>query len=141
MTGIATLHADIRAAFRAALLTVPNLPANVIWEGREGTTTTGQPFMRESVTPIFSDPRALGMGGTIQHRILCRAQVFYPAGDGTVAVEAAAGEILAAFRPGSVLVYGGNAGTVFKAERAQILTEAAFISITVTITVTAYSAT
>jgi hypothetical protein len=140
MAGIATLHSDIRAAFRAKLQTVSGLPSTIEWEGKEANPSVDQPYMRETVTPIFSDPRALGRGGTIQHRILCRAKLFFPSDNGTLAIETAAGKLLEAFPPGSSLVYGATSGMVFKTETSGLITETAFISLTVTITVTAYSA-
>lgn len=140
MAGIATLHPDIRAAFRAKLQSIAGLPSTIEWEGKEASPAVDQPYMRETVTPIFSDPRALGRGGTVQHRILCRVKLFFPAGKGTLDIETAAGKLLAAFSPGSSLVYGATSGMVFKAETSGLITETAFVSLTVTITVTAYSA-
>lgn len=140
MTSIYSVHADIRAAFRAALLTIPDLPTEVAWEGRRYTPPAGAPYMRETVTPASSDPRALGRGGTVQHRILCRVQLFYPAGSGTVDIERAAGALLLAMRPGTSLVHEQTSGMVFKAERSQIMPGDDFVNLTVTVTVTAYTA-
>lgn len=140
MTGIATIHANLRAAFRQKLGTVSGLPAQIAWEGRPFTPTIGQAFMRESFRPIYSQPRAIGVGGTIQHRMTGNLTLFYPAGKGTVEIEQAAGAILAAFAPGTSLTYGGASCVVLQAERAPLLQEADYIGCPVTITLQAYTA-
>lgn len=140
MTGIATLHADLRAAFRQRLASVAGLPSQIAWEGRTFSPVIGQPFMRESFRPIYSQPRAVGVGGTIQHRITGNLTLFYPAGKGTVEIEQAAGLILAAFAPGTSLVYGGATCVVMQAERAPLLQETDYVGCPVTITLQAYTA-
>lgn len=140
MTGVSTIHSDMRAAFRARLQQVAGLPTAFAWEGRTFTPQIGTPFIRESFRPITSTVRALGRGGTIAHRMTGNLSIFYPAGKGTVDVERAAGLILDAFSPATSLVYGTSSGTILQAERAALLQEPDWVSCPVVITVLAYSA-
>ena len=140
MSGIATIHADLRAAFRAKMTDTAGLPTLIAWEGRVFSPGIGVPFMRESFRPIYSEPRAVGKGGTIQHRMTGNINLFYPASKGTVDIEQAAGLLLAAFAPGTSLVYGGSSGVVLKAERAPLMQEPDFIGCPITITIQAYTA-
>lgn len=140
MTGAVTIHADMRAAFRARLRTIAGLPSLVAWEGRRFTATAGQPFVRESFRPITSVPRAVGRGGTIAHRINGILTLFFPSGDGTLAIEEAAGLILAGFAPGTSLVHGSAAGSVQQAERGALMVEPDWLSCPVTVSILAYTA-
>lgn len=140
MTGVATIHSDMRAAFREQLLSIPGIPTAVAWEGRPFDPKTSEPFIRESFRALASQVRALGTGGTIAHRMTGNLSVFFPAGRGTVGVEAAAGLLLQGFAPGTALVYGDAKGIVMQAERAPLMQEPDWISCPVTITIVAYTA-
>jgi hypothetical protein len=133
------IHKDLRAAWRAHLLTVTGLPSAWAWEARAFTPVIGTPWTREAFRPITSKPRALGTGGTIAHRCTGNLSLFFPSGNGTTAIDDAAGQILAAFKPGTPLVYGIAKGTVLEAERAGLITEPDWVSCPVIITITAYS--
>lgn len=140
MSGIATIHADLRAAFRTKLLSIVGIPADIEFEGTPFSPGIGIPFARESMRAIYSQPRAIGLGGTIQHRVTGNIGLFYPAGKGTLEIETAAGLILAAFAPGTSLVYGGAKGGILQAERAPLLQETDYIGCAITITIQAYTA-
>lgn len=139
MSGIETLHSDLRAAWRAALLATPGLPSEWAWEGRAFESTVGVPFARESVRPILSRPAALGAGGTITHRFVCSVTLIYPAAAGLTAPEAAAGRVLGAFRPGRALTYGASSAVIVEASRAGAITEPAWLSVAVSVTLTAHT--
>lgn len=139
MSRAATIHADMRAAFRAALRAVGDMPAQIAWEGRPFAPTVGQPFIRETLRPLTSTPRALGKGGTIAHLMTGNLVLFFPAGKGTGAIDEAAGLILQAFAPGTSLAYGDAAGTVAQAERYALNHEADWVSCPITITITAHT--
>lgn len=136
----ATIHSNMRAAFRAALLQVAGLPpqANFAWEGRVYRPRTGTPYIRESFRSISSRPRALGAGGTIEHRMMGNLVLVYPPTQ-LAEVEAAAGALLLAFRPGRSLVYQGASGFVMASERGGLISEPDWLSCPVTIEVTAYT--
>lgn len=140
MTGVATIHSDMRAAFRAKLQSIAGLPSAVAWEGRPFDGRLTAPYIRESFRPLASTVRALGQGGTIQHRMTGNLSVFYPAGKGTLEVETAAGLLLEGFAPGTALVYGVAKGVVMQAERAPLVQETDWLSCPVTITIIAYTA-
>lgn len=140
MTGVATIHSDMRAAFREQLLAIPGIPTEVAWEGRPYDPKVGTPFIRESFRALASSVRALGRGGTIAHRMTGNLSIFFPAGRGTLGVETAAGLLLKGFAPGTALVYGGASGVVMQAERAPLVQETDWISCPVTITIVAYTA-
>ncbi|CAB4122354.1 Protein of unknown function DUF4128 [uncultured Caudovirales phage] len=141
MTGIATVHSDLRSAFRARLQAINGLPSGRAWEGRSYAPQIGTPFIRESFRPISSTVRAVGIGGLIAHKMTGNLNLFFPAGKGTADVEQAAGLILAAFAPGTSLVYGPSSGVILQAERSPILQEPDWISVPLTITVYAYTVT
>ncbi len=134
----ATVHSNIRAAIRQRLLTIPGLPAQA-WEGREFTPVRGTAYLSESFRPLASDVRALGLGGTIAHSINASITLHFPANGGTNPVDAIAGAILAAFRPGTSLVYGGDSGVVQQATRAGLVQEPDWLNCAVTISVVAYT--
>lgn len=133
-----TVHADLRAAFRAALIAVPNVPAQQ-WEGRNYTPIRGTPYVSESVRPISSEVRAVGPGGTIAHTVNASFTLHYPANEGTLAIEEMAGSLLETFRPGSSLVYGTSKGVVLKTERASLTQEPDWINCAITVTAVAYT--
>lgn len=135
----ATIHADMRAAFREKLLTLPDLP-EVAWEGREYLDKAGTPFIREQFRPVFSRVSAVGYGGTIEHRMTGNLTLFYPTKKGTMALDAMAGSIFTLFLPGQSLVYGESAGVISNTERNAVLQEPKWLSCTVTVTITAFTA-
>jgi hypothetical protein len=135
----ALIHRDLRAAWRTALLAIAGLPTAWAWEARPFTPAIGTPWTREEFRPVTSRVRALGTGGTIGHRCTGKLSLFFPAGHGTADVEAAAGLVLAALKPGTNLVHGTANGLVLEAERAGLITEPDWVSCPVTITITAHS--
>jgi hypothetical protein len=139
MNDIATIHKDMRAAFRKAVLEIAGLPEQAAWEAVEFSPTTGVPYMSEGMKKIFSEPRAIGRGGTIQHKMLMTLNLFYPAGNGTLEAETALGLVLKAIYPGSVLTYNGASGTVMKTEGKDLQTETDFVNQPIVATVIAYT--
>lgn len=135
----ASIHADMRAAFREKLLTLSDLP-ELAWEGREYLDKAGVPFIREQFRPVYSRVSAIGYGSTIEHKMTGNLTLFYPAKKGTIALDEKAGEIFTLFLPGQSLVYGESAGTIMNTERSAGLQEPKWISCTVTITITAFTA-
>jgi hypothetical protein len=133
-----TIHIHMRAAARALLQTVQGLPA-VAWEGKRYTAKVGVPFIRESMRPSLSIPRALGRGGTISHTMTLYLVLFYPIGEGTLAAEDMAGKIVAKFPPGLSLVYSGSSGVITQSQRRAIITEPDWLSLPVEISITAYT--
>lgn len=138
---IATLHPDMRAAFRQAVLAISGIPQEWAWEGKPYTARDGVPFIRESFRAINSEPRAVGRGGTIAHTMTGNLVLCFPPGaQGTLPVETAAGLIIAAIPPGTALVYGQNNGVVTKTSRSAVITEPNWLQVPVTITILAYTA-
>lgn len=135
----ATIHADMRAAFREKLLTLPGLP-EVAWEGREYSDQIGTPFVREQFRPVYSRIAAVGYGSTLEHRMTGNLTLFYPAKRGTVPIDGMAGALFTLFLPGQSLVYGASAGTISNTERSALMQEPNWLSCTVTVTVTAFTA-
>jgi hypothetical protein len=134
-----SVHTDIRAAARQTILATNGLPSAKFWEGERFSTTLGQPYLAEQVSAIGSVVRATGTGGTIAHTIAVRATLGYPAGKGTVDIETAAAALMAKFRPGSWLAYGGQTGLVQQCERSSLRQDPDWIACTVTATVVAYT--
>lgn len=130
---VATFHKNLRAAIRQKLLTQQGLPAQA-WEGKPYQPIKGTPYLSESVRAISSVVTALGRGGNIAHRITGNFTLHYPAGNGTNDIEGMAGSVMALFRPGTVLSYGGDSAVVQQAERTGIIQEPDWINLTVIIT-------
>lgn len=136
---VASVHSDMRAAFRQRLSTqVASLPT-MAWEGRIFEPTPGTPFGRETFRALNSVVRALGAGGNIAHTMLGVVTLFYPIGRGTNDIDAMAGAILAAFRPGTSLTYGSSSGMVTQAERAPLVQEPDWLGCSVTISLVSYT--
>lgn len=136
---IATLHPDLRAAFRARLQALPGLISSRAWEGRPFTPTKGTPWLRESVRPLSSQVRGVGRGGIVEHRLAGTVTLFWPAGEPLVDMEAQAGAILEFFDPGLRIAHGDNVATIIQGERGPILQEPDWQSCTVTITLRAHT--
>lgn len=133
-----TVHTDLRAAFREALLTINGLPEQH-WEGRRYQPTKGKAYVSEQFRPISSVPRATGIGGTIAHTCTGNFNLHYPADEGTVGIDVMAARIMDKFSPGSSVAYGATAGIVMQAERAPLVQEPDWINCAVIITVVAYT--
>lgn len=132
------VHPEIRAAVRTRLQALAGLPA-VSWEGREYRPIKGTPFIAESMTPVSSVVRALGLGGTIAHTITANFTLHFPAGKGTANVEALAGALLEHYRPGTTLAYGTSAGMVQQAERMPLIQEPDWLTCAVIVTIVAHT--
>lgn len=133
-----SIHTDIRAAFRTLLQTVGGLP-QVAWEGRNFAPTRGTPFLSETVQPISSIVRAVGIGGTIAHTVNLTATLHYPAAAGTLTIETMAGAIMEALRPGVSLTYGTSSAMIQRVERNPVQQSPDWISVAVVATAVAYS--
>ncbi len=129
----ATFHANLRAAIRQHLQTLPSLPP-VAWQGREFAPVKGQPFVSESMVPVSSDVRATGLGGYIAHTVTANFTLHFPANKGTTALETLAGALMQHFRPGTVLSYASAAATVQQAERVGLIQEPDWLNATVVVT-------
>lgn len=142
MTAVGTIisaHADLRAALRAVLIGTAGLPAAWAWEGEAFEVVTGTPFVREAMRPVTSQVRAIGGAALVEHKLVGAITPYFPAGRGTKDVEAAAGIILQALRPGVNLAYGPITGLVTAAERRALVQEPNWLSCPVLVTVTAYT--
>lgn len=133
-----TVHTDLRAAFREALLTITGLPEQH-WEGRRYQPTKGKAYVSEQFRPISSVARATGIGGTIAHTCTGNFTLHYPADEGTLGVDVMAAKIMDKFSPGSSLAYGETTAVVMQAERAPLVQEPDWINCAVIITVVAYT--
>lgn len=140
MSGVAaTIHADLRAAFRTKLTAMEDLP-DVAWEGREFADQIGVPYIRESFRRIYSRVSAIGYASTIEHRMVANMTLFFPAKKGTLDIDTLAGRLFSAFLPGQSLVYGASSGTIMNTEQSALLQEPNWISCTVSVTITAFTA-
>lgn len=135
----ASIHADMRAGFREKLLSLPDLP-EVAWEGREYADKIGTPFIREQFRPVYSRISAVGYGSTLEHKMTGNLTLFYPTKRGTVPIDEMAGALFTLFLPGQSIVYGECAGTISNTERSALTQEPNWLSCTVTVTITAFTA-
>lgn len=133
-----TVHADLRAAFREALLEIKGLPEQH-WEARRYQPTKGRAYVSEQFRPISSVARATGIGGTIAHTCTGNFTLHYPADDGTLSIDVMAAKIMDKFSPGSSLAHGASTAVVTQAERAPLVQEPDWINCAVIITVVAYT--
>ena len=125
---------DIRAAVRAHLLAIPELPAAKAWEGRAFTPVVGTPYMRESLLPAGRTAASIG-SVTVGHIDLVQIDLFYPFGTELNAMKSMA-DVLADihFRPGTPLAYGPSMAVVMKAERNKPLYSAEWAQSPVSLT-------
>lgn len=137
--GIATLHPDVRAAFRQRLTTLSGLVQSRAWEGRQFAPVKGSPWIRESVRPISSVVRGVGSGGIVEHRVVATVTLFWPSSDSLLEQELQAGSILGHFPPGLRIAYGSSSATVVQAERGPLLQEPDWRSCNVTLTLVAHT--
>lgn len=127
-------HTDIIAALRTHLLAVSGLPAARQLENRTFKPVTGTPWVRESLRPISAELASFGNGGLVQERGQYLVDVFYPANTGTRDAFGMADAIVAAFRPGIALTYGGATVRVQRAERAAGQSEPDWFMVPVAVT-------
>lgn len=133
-----TVHTDLRAAFREALLEINGLPEQH-WEARKYQPTKGRAYVSEQFRPISSVVRATGLGGTVAHTCTGNFTLHYPADEGTLSIDVMAAKIMDKFSPGSSLAYGASKAIVTQAERAPLVQEPDWINCAVIITVVAYT--
>lgn len=139
----ATVHSEIRAAGRQALLAIAGLPAMKHWEGSPFSETLGTPYVREQCNPISSLVRSVGASGasgrTVAHTVALNYSPTFPPGAGTLPLEQAVGLIMAAFQAGGHISYGATSAYVVQCERSGLRQEPDWLSCTVTVTVVAYT--
>lgn len=114
------------------------LPGEIAWEGRKYAPTT-RPFVAERVQSASTRRTAMGPSGTIEHRILGHANLFYPSQNLTLAIERMAGAVMTTFRPGTSLSYGGDAGRVQQVEQSGLMLDGEWLSLAVTVTILAFT--
>lgn len=128
-----TFHTDLRAGIRQKLQTLPGL-IDVAWEGKTYQPVKGKPFLSEQMRPISSVVRGTGLGGYIAHTVTANFTLHYPAGKGTVEIDALAGALLELFRPGSSITYNTASAVIQQAERMALFQEPDWINCPVVIT-------
>lgn len=111
----------------------------VSWEGEDFTPVKGRPFISETIRPALSRRVAYGAGGLVRHEAIATLTLFYPAGQGTIAVESMAGRLLGHFEPGTPLIYGTSKWSVYQVEARPLLQEPDWISCPVNIELTAWT--
>ena len=114
----ALVHANVRAALRARLLTLPWIVAQgspvtaVAWEGVAwppvGQPAARAPYLRETFKPARSTVLALGPLVPIRQAGLWLVDVFVPADQQVALADQIAGELLDHFAPHRQLTYGGQ---------------------------------
>jgi hypothetical protein len=135
---LATVHADVRAAFRTKLRDLmAGFP--VAWEGVSYFPVFGTPFASERIVPVSDSVASVG-ALLIAHRFACTVTLHYPSGAGTKDIEAQAGAIMTEFKPGTPLAYGQTAATILQIERRPLVVDADWITCPVIATAVAYSA-
>jgi hypothetical protein len=139
MSGIASVEADIRSAFRAALIAIPSLPEGRKWEGKPYQPVLGVPFIAETVRPIYSMVRGLGRSGNIEHRFNLIVNLNFPDGRGTAAIDTLAGEIRAALAPATSLSYNGTAAHILRTETGPLIEAPDWLTKPVIVTVSTYT--
>jgi len=140
MSGSAgTIHAELRAAFRERLMSLDDLP-EIAWEGKEYTDTVGRAFIREQFRPVYSRISAIGYGSTLEHKMTGNLTLFYPPKKGTLPIDTMAGRLFMLFLPGQSLIYLDSSGTISNTERSALNQEPNWLSCTVTVTITAFTA-
>ena len=123
----------VRADLRATLLTVAGLPA-VAWEGRAFEPDPEVPYITERLHYLNDIPTTLGNYGHSQMDIAYMLTVHFPARSANLSeLEALADALIYAYplgrRVGSARVHG----RVTRSRRGSVMTDAAWRSITVTI--------
>lgn len=139
----ATVHANVRAALRARLLTLPWLVAQgspvtaVAWEGTvwpvPGRPTARAPYLRETFKPNRASLLALGPLAPIRQAGLWLVDVFVPADQQVALTDQIAGELLDHFAPNRQLTYGGQVLMVRTAYRSPPVVDAQWHQAPVTV--------
>lgn len=144
---LATIHANLRAAYRTRLLTLADAAFaadRVAWEGDDDYQPPSEstPYFSESVragpSRRLSFGNANGTGDTLEHSIEATTSLFFPKGD-TIAIERCAGELLALFRPGTTLTYAGEGATISNVSRSALYADGARVACAVTVSLYAYT--
>ena len=114
------------------------LPNAIAWEGQKFTPASS-PFVAERVQKAATVRRGGGPQGTIEHRLLGHANLFYPARGSTLAIERMAGALMLHFKPGTALVRGADASTVQEVEQSPLMLDGEWLSMAVTVTALAHT--
>jgi len=118
------------------------LPQGRAWEG-QGVyrPTLGQPYISEAYVPASSARVSQGSPTpVIQHDINANVTLFYPASEGTEAVERMAGAIQAHFMPKATKLVRDNVGArVVDVRRSSVMLDGDWLSVGVTIQLLAFT--
>ena len=123
----------VRSDLRAVLLTVPTLPG-VAWEGRAFEPDPDQMYITERLIYVNDTPTTLGNYGHSRTEMAYMLTVHAPARSGNLSeLEDLADRILYAYPLGRSVGSPVVHGRVTRTRRGNVLTQAAWRSITVTI--------
>jgi hypothetical protein len=118
------------------------LPQGRAWEG-QGVyrPTLGQPYISEAYVPANAARITQGSGAspTIQHDINANVTLFYPASEGTEAIERMAGAIQAHFMPKTKLTRDTIGARVMDVRRSPVMMDGDWLSIGVTVQLLAFT--
>jgi hypothetical protein len=118
------------------------LPQGRAWEG-QGVyrPTLGQPYISEAYVPANAARITQGSGSTptIQHDINANVTLFYPASEGTEAIERMAGAIQAHFMPKTKLTRDTIGARVMDVRRSPVMMDGDWLSVGVTVQLLAFT--
>ena len=133
----ATVHADCRSALRQHLGTLTGIPTERAWEGASYSPRAGEPFIEDLLSVNDDIPVSLG---AIVHEMVYILTLRFPSGKGTSGIERAGGKLLDHFKVGTSLEYGTTKLLCTKAaRRGSIRQDGAWASMTVSVSVTAFT--
>jgi hypothetical protein len=133
----ALIHTEARAALRLRLDTLSNIPTERAWEGFDYAPKPGVPFIEDMLSIDDDAPVSIG---AIAHQMSYILTVRYPAGAGTGDLEEVGGRLMDHFKVGTSLEYGVSKLLCTKAaRRGSIRQDGAWASMTVTVSITAFT--
>lgn len=105
-----TMHHNVRAALRAALITASGIPpvAQRAWENRTFTPTPGVPWIRDKLVFTPTEPAALGPLALTRTKFTYMVDSFLDLDQGTVGGDSRLGALLAVLGAGRDLSYSGQ---------------------------------
>lgn len=102
-----TVFNDIPTGLEDRLLTMSNLPDNIVWENTSFTPTPGQAFIRVSTLPAPTTQTSIGTDGLNTQTGIFLVDSFYGKGSGRSVQDTFLSELVDHFKRGTVITQNG----------------------------------
>lgn len=128
-----SLYTNIRGTLQSHLMTCPGIPQNFAWEGARTEVTVNVPYVSSVLVPAEDIMTTMGPSGLFRHSGSFEISLVYPSQGKTATIEALGDAVREHFRTGTVLELNGFRLRISSAEREQLLIEADWIRLPISV--------